>query len=99
MLFLKNSSECYKWAYPCDFQNGVPPKEPAFIFMIDVSYNSFSSGMVSLLCANLERVLQRLPKSVELLKIEAVQSINSDHKYIKKFHFVILQCLFRSFQN
>ncbi|PAV79754.1 hypothetical protein WR25_06580 isoform B [Diploscapter pachys] len=43
-------------------KNGVSPKEPAFIFMIDVSYNAFSSGMVSLLCANLERVLQRLPK-------------------------------------
>ncbi|CAB3406008.1 unnamed protein product [Caenorhabditis bovis] len=43
-------------------KNGVPPKEPAFIFMIDVSYNALSNGMVPLLCQNLEKVLSSLPR-------------------------------------
>uniref|UniRef100_A0A183FCG0 Sec23_trunk domain-containing protein n=1 Tax=Heligmosomoides polygyrus TaxID=6339 RepID=A0A183FCG0_HELPZ len=43
-------------------KNGLPPKEPAFIFMVDVSYNAIQSGMLRVVCANLERILQRLPK-------------------------------------
>ena len=46
-----------------DFQNGVPPKEPAFIFMIDVSYNSVKSGLVQLICDKLKsEILINLPK-------------------------------------
>ncbi|WKY05978.1 hypothetical protein Q1695_006296 [Nippostrongylus brasiliensis] len=45
-------------------KNGLPPKEPAFIFMIDVSYNAIQNGMLNVICANLERVLQRLPKEI-----------------------------------
>ncbi|CAJ0928978.1 unnamed protein product, partial [Mesorhabditis belari] len=43
-------------------KNGIAPKEPAFIFMIDVSYNSVTSGMLQVLCKNLEATLMRLPK-------------------------------------
>ena len=50
----------------CIFQNGMLPKPPAFIFMIDVSYNSVKSGLVHLLCQNLkENILQYLPKWVQ----------------------------------
>lgn len=43
-------------------KNGIAPKEPAFIFMIDVSYNAISNGMLPLVCANLEKVLRSLPR-------------------------------------
>uniref|UniRef100_A0A1I7YG39 Protein transport protein Sec24C n=1 Tax=Steinernema glaseri TaxID=37863 RepID=A0A1I7YG39_9BILA len=42
-------------------KNGVPPKKPAFIFMLDVSYNSIRSGVVSSFCENLVSILQNLP--------------------------------------
>ncbi|CAD6191879.1 unnamed protein product [Caenorhabditis auriculariae] len=45
-------------------KNGLPPKEPAFIFMVDVSYNAMSCGLVQILCQNLERILQALPKEL-----------------------------------
>ncbi|XP_055875953.1 protein transport protein Sec24C-like [Biomphalaria glabrata] len=44
-------------------KNGIPPKEPAFIFMIDVSYNSVKSGLVQLICNQLKsEILVNLPK-------------------------------------
>lgn len=43
-------------------KNGIAPKEPAFIFMIDVSYNAISNGMLPILCQNLEKVLRNLPR-------------------------------------
>ncbi|VDO22276.1 unnamed protein product [Haemonchus placei] len=45
-------------------KNGLPPKEPAFIFMIDVSYNAIQNGMLHVVCSNLERILHRLPKEL-----------------------------------
>ncbi|VDM72321.1 unnamed protein product [Strongylus vulgaris] len=45
-------------------KNGLPPKEPAFIFMIDVSYNAVQNGMLHVVCSNLEKLLQRLPKEL-----------------------------------
>jgi len=38
------------------------PNAPAFIFAIDVSYNSVKSGMVELLCRNLLELIENLPK-------------------------------------
>ena len=44
-------------------QNGVLPNAPAFIFMIDVSYNSVKSGLVNLICERLkDDILVNLPK-------------------------------------
>lgn len=44
-------------------KNNVLPKEPAFIFMIDVSYNSIKSGLVNLICERLkDDILVNLPK-------------------------------------
>ncbi|XP_048763723.2 protein transport protein Sec24C-like isoform X2 [Ostrea edulis] len=46
-------------------KNGLLPNAPAFIFMIDVSYNSIKSGLVHLICERLkEDVLVNLPKEV-----------------------------------
>ncbi|XP_061196580.1 protein transport protein Sec24C-like isoform X2 [Saccostrea echinata] len=46
-------------------KNGTLPNAPAFIFMIDVSYNSIKSGLVHLICERLkEDVLVNLPKEV-----------------------------------
>ena len=49
-------------------QNGIAPKEPAFIFMIDVSYNALSNGMLPILCQNLEKVLRNLPRETGQLE-------------------------------
>lgn len=38
------------------------PKPPAFIFMIDVSYNNIKSGMVQLLCSQMKDILKLLPR-------------------------------------
>jgi len=43
-------------------KNGVKPKEPAYIFMLDVSYNSVRSGVVSLFCQNIVSLLRNLPR-------------------------------------
>uniref|UniRef100_A0A0N5CDD9 Protein transport protein Sec24D n=1 Tax=Strongyloides papillosus TaxID=174720 RepID=A0A0N5CDD9_STREA len=51
--FVANSSYC---------RNNVPPNEPAFIFMLDVSYNAIKSGLVKLFCMNFKRLLSKLPK-------------------------------------
>ncbi|XP_041364667.1 protein transport protein Sec24C-like [Gigantopelta aegis] len=54
----------YEFTATTDYcKNGLPPKEPAFIFMIDVSYNSVKSGLVNLICENLKSdILVNLPK-------------------------------------
>ncbi|XP_037062947.1 protein transport protein Sec24D isoform X4 [Peromyscus leucopus] len=43
-------------------EKNKPPKPPAFIFMIDVSYSNIKNGLVKLICEELKTVLQRLPK-------------------------------------
>ncbi|KAK9506894.1 hypothetical protein O3M35_008745 [Rhynocoris fuscipes] len=43
-------------------RDNQPPKPPALIFLIDVSYNNVKSGLVSLLCSQMKSFLQCLPK-------------------------------------
>lgn len=43
-------------------KNGIKPKEPAFIFMLDVSYNAIRNGLVELFCKNVVEILRNLPK-------------------------------------
>uniref|UniRef100_A0AC34QJP2 Protein transport protein Sec24C n=1 Tax=Panagrolaimus sp. JU765 TaxID=591449 RepID=A0AC34QJP2_9BILA len=43
-------------------KNGIPPKQPAFIFMLDVSYNAVRNGLVTLFCQKLPELLRQLPK-------------------------------------
>ncbi|XP_041449743.1 protein transport protein Sec24C isoform X2 [Drosophila obscura] len=42
-------------------RNNVQPEVPAFIFIIDVSYNTVKSGLVHLLCAQIKNILKHLP--------------------------------------
>lgn len=43
-------------------QNNKPPNPPAYIFMIDVSYNNIKSGLVKLICDELKTLLEKLPR-------------------------------------
>ncbi|XP_015802499.3 protein transport protein Sec24D [Nothobranchius furzeri] len=43
-------------------KNNKPPNSPAFIFMIDVSYNNIKSGLVRLICDELKTLLEKLPR-------------------------------------
>lgn len=43
-------------------QNNKPPNPPAYIFMIDVSYNNVKSGLVKLICDELKTLLEKLPR-------------------------------------
>lgn len=42
-------------------RNNTFPKPPAYIFVIDVSYNNVKSGLVELLCRNMKHILKSLP--------------------------------------
>lgn len=42
-------------------RNNTPPEVPAFIFIIDVSYNTVKSGLVHLLCSQIKNILKHLP--------------------------------------
>uniref|UniRef100_A0A8C5NHM0 SEC24 homolog D, COPII coat complex component n=1 Tax=Gouania willdenowi TaxID=441366 RepID=A0A8C5NHM0_GOUWI len=39
-----------------------PPNPPAYIFMIDVSYNNIKSGLVKMICEELKTLLEKLPR-------------------------------------
>ena len=45
-------------------RNNTFPKPPAFIFVIDVSYNNVKSGLVHLLCQNMKNILKHLPREI-----------------------------------
>ncbi|XP_038109772.1 protein transport protein Sec24C isoform X1 [Culex quinquefasciatus] len=42
-------------------RNNTPPKPPAMVFVIDVSYNNVKSGLVHLLCAEIKNIIRHLP--------------------------------------
>ncbi|XP_023163217.2 protein transport protein Sec24C isoform X2 [Drosophila hydei] len=42
-------------------RNNTAPEVPAFIFIIDVSYNTVKSGLVHLLCSQIKNILKHLP--------------------------------------
>ncbi|XP_067937652.1 protein transport protein Sec24C-like [Watersipora subatra] len=67
-------------------KNSILPGPPAFIFMIDVSYNSVKSGLVHLLCQHLrEDILPHLPKEQGMeeseIKVGFVTYTNVLHFY------------------
>jgi len=61
------------------------PSPPAFIFMIDVSYQSVQQGMVKILCDELQTLLDDLPKDVgmdeSLIKVGFVTYSSQLHFY------------------
>ncbi|XP_022248910.1 protein transport protein Sec24C-like [Limulus polyphemus] len=78
-------------------KNGVFPKPPVFIFMIDVSHNSIRNGMVKFLCDNMMQVLTSLPKEVgapaSVVKVGFVTYCNVVHFYNVKGNLVQPQML------
>uniref|UniRef100_UPI00398F219B protein transport protein Sec24C-like isoform X1 n=1 Tax=Pristiophorus japonicus TaxID=55135 RepID=UPI00398F219B len=53
----------YEFLATVDYcKNNKVPNPPAFIFMIDVSYNALKSGLVHLLCEELKTLLDYLPR-------------------------------------
>ncbi|XP_061441251.1 protein transport protein Sec24D isoform X2 [Rhineura floridana] len=53
----------YEYVATLDYcRNNKPPQPPAYIFMIDVSYNNIKSGLVKLICEELKTVLDGLPR-------------------------------------
>lgn len=53
----------YEFLATVDYcKNNKFPNPPAFIFMIDVSYNALKSGLVHLLCEELKTLLDFLPR-------------------------------------
>ncbi|XP_061087636.1 protein transport protein Sec24C isoform X2 [Conger conger] len=56
----------YEFLATVDYcKNNKLPKPPAFIFLIDVSYNAVKAGMVSLVCQELKTLLDCLPREKE----------------------------------
>ncbi|XP_037614281.1 protein transport protein Sec24D isoform X3 [Sebastes umbrosus] len=52
----------YEFVATLDYcKNNKPPNPPAYIFMIDVSYNNIKSGLVKLICDELKTLLENLP--------------------------------------
>ncbi|NXI48860.1 SC24D protein, partial [Chloroceryle aenea] len=53
----------YEYVATLDYcRNNKPPKPPAYIFMIDVSYRNIKSGLVKLICDELKTLLDKLPR-------------------------------------
>uniref|UniRef100_A0A8V5G528 Uncharacterized protein n=1 Tax=Melopsittacus undulatus TaxID=13146 RepID=A0A8V5G528_MELUD len=53
----------YEFLATVDYcKNNKFPSPPAFIFMIDVSYNAVKSGLVKLICEELKSLLDYLPR-------------------------------------
>ncbi|XP_026530035.1 protein transport protein Sec24C isoform X1 [Notechis scutatus] len=53
----------YEYLATVDYcKNNKHPNPPAFIFMIDVSYNAVRSGLVRLICEELKTLLDYLPR-------------------------------------
>uniref|UniRef100_A0A668W801 SEC24 homolog D, COPII coat complex component n=1 Tax=Oreochromis aureus TaxID=47969 RepID=A0A668W801_OREAU len=53
----------YEFVATLDYcKNNRPPNPPAYIFMIDVSYNNIKSGLVKLICDELKTLLEKLPR-------------------------------------
>ncbi|GBP12210.1 Protein transport protein Sec24C [Eumeta japonica] len=43
-------------------RNNTLPNPPAIVFVIDVSYNSIRSGLVKVICDNISKIIENIPK-------------------------------------
>ncbi|XP_067131547.1 protein transport protein Sec24C-like [Centruroides vittatus] len=74
----------YEFIATTDYcKNEKFPNPPAFIFIIDVSYNNIKNGIVQLLCQNMKLLLKELPKEgdaeVSAIKVGFVTYSNAVH--------------------
>ncbi|XP_075072792.1 protein transport protein Sec24C isoform X2 [Mixophyes fleayi] len=57
----------YEFTATVDYcKNNKFPNPPAFIFMIDVSYNAVKSGLVALVCEELKQLIDYLPREGDM---------------------------------
>ena len=50
-------------------REGKPPKVPAVLFAIDVSYPMMKEGIVQLICSNMKEMLKHLPRDMNCDKV------------------------------
>ncbi|XP_029659768.1 protein transport protein Sec24C isoform X1 [Formica exsecta] len=66
-------------------RDNVFPKSPAIVFVIDVSYNTIKSGLVSLLCTKMKSIIKNLPidagKTKSNMKVGFITYNNTVHFY------------------
>ncbi|XP_020285904.1 protein transport protein Sec24C [Pseudomyrmex gracilis] len=66
-------------------RDNVFPKPPAIVFIIDVSYNTVKSGLVSLLCAKMKSIIKNLPidagQTKSNMKVGFITYNNTVHFY------------------
>ncbi|XP_059615793.1 protein transport protein Sec24C [Phlebotomus argentipes] len=66
-------------------RNNTPPKPPAMIFLIDVSYNNVKSGLVNLLCGEMKNIVKNLAKDQghdrSYMKVGFITYNNTVHFY------------------
>ncbi|XP_053672360.1 protein transport protein Sec24C [Anopheles nili] len=66
-------------------RNNTPPKPPAMVFLIDVSYNNVKSGLVQLLCTQMKNIIRNLPVDGErprtAMKVGFITYNSSVHFY------------------
>ncbi|XP_029041667.1 protein transport protein Sec24C isoform X2 [Osmia bicornis bicornis] len=76
----------YEYVATQDYcKNNTFPKSPAFVFVIDVSYNTVKSGLINLLCAQMKSILRHLPvdagQTKSNMKVGFITYNNTVHFY------------------
>eukprot|EP00064_Thunnus_orientalis_P001441 superscaffoldBa00000098_g1444 len=84
----------YEFVATLDYcKNNKPPNPPAYIFMIDVSYNNIKSGLVKLICDELKTLLDKLPRCLSSFSLTSEEGVESSAikvgfvTYNKVLHF------------
>lgn len=66
-------------------RDNIFPKSPAIVFIIDVSYNTVKSGLVSLLCTKMKSIIKNLPiddgQTKSNMKVGFITYNNTVHFY------------------
>ena len=66
-IFFVGTYECLATTDYC--REGKPPKVPAVLFAIDVSYPMMKEGIVQLICSNMKEILKHLPRDMNCDKV------------------------------
>ncbi|GAB0097932.1 SEC24C [Sergentomyia squamirostris] len=66
-------------------RNNTPPKPPAIVFVLDVSYNNVKSGLVNLLCSEMKNIVKNLARDQghdrSYMKVGFITYNNTVHFY------------------
>ena len=65
---ISGTYECLATTDYC--REGKPPKVPAVLFAIDVSYPMMKEGIVQLICSNMKEMLKHLPRDMNCDKVQ-----------------------------